>query len=129
MPEHVFTTILSFWSGRRESFEFIAEASSTPPSTFSSSNPSRAGTTNLSSFFFAERLSPPHRFGRRGGVPPAQRFVLPAPPDVVSSGKIKARRRRPQPIEVGRPESTFIAGESFEEENLTSSLAGFRPSS
>ena len=40
-----------------------------------------------------------------------------------------SRRRRPQPIEEGRPESTFIAGESFEEENLTSSLAGFRPSS
>ena len=69
-----------FRSGRRESFEFIAEASPSPSSTFSSNVPSRAGTSNLSSF--PNRLSPPPRFGRRGGVPPAQRFVRPAPPDV-----------------------------------------------
>ena len=37
---------------------------------------------------------------------------------------LPSRRRRPQPIEEGRPESTFITGESFEEENLTSSSAG-----
>ena len=42
---------------------------------------------------------------------------------------LPSRRRRPQPIEEGRPESTVIAGESFEEENLTSSSAGFCPSS
>ena len=39
---------------------------------------------------------------------------------------LPSRRRRPQPIEEGRPESTFITDESFEKENLTSSSAAVR---
>ena len=83
-----------FRSDLTREFEFIAETSSTPSPPFSSTDPSRVGTSNLSSFSSSHRLNPPHRFGRRGGVPPAQRFVLPAPPSFAGSAKVAVRRRR-----------------------------------
>ena len=55
-------------------------------------------------------------------------FPMSLPPeggvvDAAVYARPPSRRRRPQPIEEGRPVSTFITDESFEKENPTSNSA------